>query len=1002
MQENNEKSKSITYIKNEKYLFNIIKIIRHSTINIEKIGITIYKKTLEINIINKDCIDLLLNINSNNFIESYANIGFINLYGILCFLYASNNDVKEKEKINIGNNNIFKIYRINNIHCIIISYYVPSKLKKLIKEEVEKISKFLVGELLYFCKSPYRYDYDISSQLNAFQNNSFKYKLCERFQYNEDFSPHIFKNVLTPLVKGFYKHITYNNLFNDNDYINIAIRYKIYDNNKYLIQVEMFITPNANKIFFQNIFYIYYNESSDKISFLNKIIEDWNNYTKNNNNKKINIQNEGLIFNFYKNAKNDKNEDSKNNSIKTEITKNKNIDFINIKFSKIENVENILNSNIAKLKNVGYNYQYSKIDYFSQNKILIMMINDLNLFSLAKYVSCILYEIFLSDRGNIQKNVINNAKEEILKQFKAFDKKIKKFQIKFPIRFKLNFIKDEEQFKNEIDEKNNLKSSQNLNNNNKKYIMIDSSNKEDEGFIIVDSVDNYDKTNNDQNNDSDNDNEEKLSPNKDLTNEKNNNINIINLNIEKNKIKEEINLYEDLYNDINLDENINIDENKNHINNKEKINNDGNKINNQITKLNNLVNKNNTITIFIGTFNVNALESDLIKLINLEQFLFPDKLKNYFIPQNIPTFYCLGLEETIELNAKNVIIKPKNKAELWEERISKELQKKYNYFLQCKQQLVGVLLLFYVKATEIKHISNIHVEKLKSGFMGCGNKGCCFFEFNYKKLSYGFCSCHLPAGQNKKNFLDRKETFKHILDFKVNKNIYEFYKNDFFFIFGDLNFRTNKIGLVDLQNHIKIILSERKSYKEEKNNKKIRFSLELNPKKMLNKHKKLKSGDISFDNTKKHEKEHNNVSSDKNMNSYNYKKKKEKKEIEDYSNYNSNKIKGSDKKKSSCMEENIFIEYFLNEFLEDEELKKLKENELFEYDVEEADITFPPTYKYVKGTDLYNLSKRVPSWTDRILYKRGSKITPIFYDRILINFSDHKPIVGLFEIDVGE
>ena len=46
--------------------------------------------------------------------------------------------------------------------------------------------------------------------------------------------------------------------------------------------------------------------------------------------------------------------------------------------------------------------------------------------------------------------------------------------------------------------------------------------------------------------------------------------------------------------------------------------------------------------------------------------------------------------------------------------------------------------------------------------MGCGNKGCCFFDFEYKKYSFGFCSCHLPAGQNKKNYLDRKETFKHI------------------------------------------------------------------------------------------------------------------------------------------------------------------------------------------------------------------------------------------------
>ena len=70
MSENNEKS--ITYIKNDKYLFNIIKIYPVSSTKTEKIGLTIYKKTLEINKLNKDCIDLLL-ANTSGFIESYAN-----------------------------------------------------------------------------------------------------------------------------------------------------------------------------------------------------------------------------------------------------------------------------------------------------------------------------------------------------------------------------------------------------------------------------------------------------------------------------------------------------------------------------------------------------------------------------------------------------------------------------------------------------------------------------------------------------------------------------------------------------------------------------------------------------------------------------------------------------------------------------------------------------------------------------------------------------------------
>ena len=43
----------------------------------------------------------------------------------------------------------------------------------------------------------------------------------------------------------------------------------------------------------------------------------------------------------------------------------------------------------------------------------------------------------------------------------------------------------------------------------------------------------------------------------------------------------------------------------------------------------------------------------------------------------------------------------------------------------------------------------------------------------------------------------------------------------------------------------------------------------------------------------------------------------------------------------------------------------------------EAPVAFPPTYKYDMGTHVYDTSKksRVPSWTDRILYKPALSIT---------------------------
>ena len=943
MSENNEKS--ITYIKNDKYLFNIIKIYPVSSTNIEKIGLTIYKKTLEINKLNKDCIDLLL-ANSSDFKESYANLGFLNILGVLCFVYASDNDITEKLILKMDNKPSFRIYRIENFHCFILSSNISSELKKKVRLEFEKIGKFLINEELYFCNSPYKFDLDIPNQLNIFQDNFFKYKLIEKYQYNQGYYPKICEKIITPLVKGFYKRITYNNLFNEKDHVNVVIRYKIYGQNKYLIEVEMFIISNNNQKIFENLFYVYFNESSDKIDFLAKVIDNWNNIVSLIKKKDSNIKSEGLMINLHSNILDDQNEDIKNNNFQEQLKNLTNFEFINLKNAKDSILEKELyNNNIDKLKSIGYNYKYNNIDYNSQNKLLILTGNDFdNLFSLIKIVAYLLYGIYLKSRG-FQQSVIDNAKEEISKYFKHFEKKILKQNTQFTKKPNINIVENLEEFKNSIEsEKNDI-----VNND-----LMCTENKNDEKVVLVDPLDIID------------------------------NIDKINIDEEKKNIESCENKEDIYYIDEDNSKNINID----------KIINDINKPQNVV----NVIKDNNNskaITLFIGTFNVNALDSDLIKTTNLAPFLFPEKLKEYFAQSNYPTFYAIGLEETIELNPKNILISPKNKVEIWEERISQELQEKYNYFLYNKDQLVGVLFLFFVKPSEIKYMNNKHMEKLKSGFMGCGNKGCCFLDFEYKGASYGFCSAHLPAGQKQKNFNDRKEVFRDILDFKVNGNEYEFYKNDFFFIFGDLNFRSQKIGLINLQNHIKIILGDSKfnqeGYKKKKN---FRFSLDFYINKNKEKPKKKKMDRICSENVFAN-KSKNNIT-ERNTNSYGKDKNKNKSKDKVKDDFDNNEVK------EDAMDENIFLQYFFKDFLEEEELKNLKEKELFIYDVDEGEISFPPTYKYVKGTSFYNLSKRVPSWTDRILFKKGGKIRNILYDRVNIHFSDHKPIIALFEIDIHE
>lgn len=66
----------------------------------------------------------------------------------------------------------------------------------------------------------------------------------------------------------------------------------------------------------------------------------------------------------------------------------------------------------------------------------------------------------------------------------------------------------------------------------------------------------------------------------------------------------------------------------------------------------------------------------------------------------------------------------------------------------------------------------------------------------------------------------------------------------------------------------------------------------------------------------------------------------------------------------------------------------------------EAPVTFPPTYKFDKGTDQYDTSKkrRVPAWTDRILFSPDG-VAPYHYDAVAaVRRSDHRPVVAKFAI----
>lgn len=67
----------------------------------------------------------------------------------------------------------------------------------------------------------------------------------------------------------------------------------------------------------------------------------------------------------------------------------------------------------------------------------------------------------------------------------------------------------------------------------------------------------------------------------------------------------------------------------------------------------------------------------------------------------------------------------------------------------------------------------------------------------------------------------------------------------------------------------------------------------------------------------------------------------------------------------------------------------------------EAPIAFAPTYKYVCGSQEYDIEKaRIPAWCDRVLWKCSDKVLNLSYRRHELLQSDHRPVSALFQVPI--
>ncbi|GJQ13577.1 hypothetical protein GpartN1_g5368.t1 [Galdieria partita] len=224
-----------------------------------------------------------------------------------------------------------------------------------------------------------------------------------------------------------------------------------------------------------------------------------------------------------------------------------------------------------------------------------------------------------------------------------------------------------------------------------------------------------------------------------------------------------------------------------------------------------------TVTIFVTTWNVNGRKP----IIEIRDWLLPSKLE--MIDEDNQPFigsinvgdvdiYVIGLQEVQELSGTNAVLTDPNRGRLWQHRIEMTLFAPERYVCVQSRQLVGILLLVFVRKDHEMFTRDVMVTEVGTGIMNRGgNKGGVVTRMRIYDTTLCIASCHLTAHDH--NVERRNQDFHELMrkaifmDPDVRTSPYSPYApdpnmahesnfttvadHDFVFFLGDLNYRIN-------------------------------------------------------------------------------------------------------------------------------------------------------------------------------------------------------------------
>jgi phosphatidylinositol-bisphosphatase len=167
----------------------------------------------------------------------------------------------------------------------------------------------------------------------------------------------------------------------------------------------------------------------------------------------------------------------------------------------------------------------------------------------------------------------------------------------------------------------------------------------------------------------------------------------------------------------------------------------------------------------------------------------------------------------VDLNGANLVVTPAKSSEPWLDSIKDAIGVGDQYKIVIWKQLVGILLVVYVKSELFPHITNTYWDTVGVGVMGVGgNKGAVAISLKIFSTTVCFVCAHLAAHQH--NVQGRNSDYQNISQrLKFENRIGDIRDHDYLFWIGDLNYRIDIEDVWDDSCYDKI-KNEEKDFRE--------------------------------------------------------------------------------------------------------------------------------------------------------------------------------------------